>query len=115
MTGHATITFSQTGVQPPVYVTTSLNDWMPVEMDVKEDKTASDNLIFSKEFNDVAEGSYQYKIRVGEDYWVLDESKETGLSAHMRVDFPTDSFQLPPTMVSSTTLFTSSPPARPTP
>jgi hypothetical protein len=77
MSGHATITFSQTGVQPPVYVTTSLNDWMPVEMDVKEDKTASDNLIFSKEFNDVAEGSYQYKIRVGEDYWVLDESKET--------------------------------------
>ncbi|KAI5380753.1 hypothetical protein J4E82_000711 [Alternaria postmessia] len=77
MAGHATITFSQTGVQPPVYVTTSINDWTPVEMDVNEDKTASDNLIFRKEFNDVAEGSYQYKIRVGEDHWVLDESKET--------------------------------------
>jgi hypothetical protein len=83
MAGHATITFSQTGVQPPVYVTTSINDWTPVEMDVNEDKTASDNLIFRKEFNDVAEGSYQYKIRVGEDHWVLDESKETGMLAHV--------------------------------
>jgi hypothetical protein len=83
MAGHATITFSQTGVQPPVYVTTSINDWTPVEMDVNEDKTASDNLIFRKEFNDVAEGSYQYKIRVGEDHWVLDESKETGMFAHV--------------------------------
>ncbi|KAL1796732.1 hypothetical protein ACET3X_005272 [Alternaria dauci] len=77
MAGHATITFSQTGVQPPVFVTTSLNDWTPVEMDVKQDTTASGNLIFFKEFNDVAQGSYQYKIRVGEDHWVLDESKET--------------------------------------
>ncbi|KAG9189240.1 hypothetical protein G6011_06108 [Alternaria panax] len=77
MAGQAAITFSQTGVQPPVYVTTSLNDWTPVEMDFKEDKTAPDSLIFSKEFNDVTEGSYQYKIRIGEDHWVLDESKET--------------------------------------
>ena len=80
MTGSTTITFSQTGVQPPVYVTSSLSGWTALEMKVEDDKTASDNLVFSKEFSDVAEGSYQYKIRVGEDHWVLDESKETGMS-----------------------------------
>ncbi|KAF1831248.1 hypothetical protein BDW02DRAFT_606964 [Decorospora gaudefroyi] len=77
MTSYATITFSQTGVQPPVYVTTSLSEWTPLEMDVEADQTASGNLVFSKGFSDVAEGSYQYKIRIGEDHWVLDESKET--------------------------------------
>jgi hypothetical protein len=78
MASSATITFSQTGVQPPVYVTSSLSGWTTLEMSVEEDKTASDNLVFSKEFSNVAAGSYQYKIRVGEDHWVLDESKETG-------------------------------------
>jgi hypothetical protein len=79
MAGSATITFSQTGVQPPVYVTTSLSGWTILEMDV-EDKTASDNIVFSKEFSDAPEGSHQYKIRIGEDHWILDESKETGSS-----------------------------------
>ncbi|KAI4654069.1 hypothetical protein J4E93_001838 [Alternaria ventricosa] len=77
MAARATITFSQPGVQPPVYVTTSLNDWTLVQMQPLHDKTASGDLIFSREFTGVAEGSHQYKIRVGEDHWVLDESKET--------------------------------------
>ena len=85
MTGSTTITFSQTGVQPPVYVTSSLSGWTTLEMNVEDDKTASDNLVFSKEFSDVAEGSYQYKIRVGEDHWVLDESKETGMSTRTQI------------------------------
>jgi hypothetical protein len=82
MATKATITFSQTGVQPPVYVTSSLSGWTTLEMDVEEDKTASDNLVFSKEFSDVAEGSHQYKIRLGEDHWILDESKDTGNMIH---------------------------------
>jgi hypothetical protein len=80
MASNAKITFSQPGVQPPVYVTTSLSGWTILEMDVEEEKTATGSLVFSKEFSNVAEGSYQYKIRVGEDHWILDESKETGLS-----------------------------------
>jgi hypothetical protein len=115
MAGNATITFSQTGVQPPVYVTTSLNDWTPVEMDVQEDKTASDNLIFSKEFKNVPEGSYQYKIRVGEDHWVLDESKETGMVAYLFVNYPTNASQLPSTRAFATMSSTSSLPTRPLP
>lgn len=79
MTGTATITFSQTGVQPPVYVVSSLSGWTTLEMHVEDDQTASGNLIFTKQFSNVAEGSYQYKIRIGEDHWVVDESKESGM------------------------------------
>jgi hypothetical protein len=82
MATKATITFSQTGVQPPVYVTSSLSGWTTLEMDVEEDRTASDNLVFSKEFSDVAGGDHQYKIRLGEDHWILDEAKDTGNMIH---------------------------------
>jgi hypothetical protein len=82
MATKATITFSQAGVQPPVYVTSSLSGWTTLEMNVEEDKMASDNLVFSKEFIDVAEGDHQYKIRLGEDHWILDESKDTGNMIH---------------------------------
>jgi hypothetical protein len=80
MTTNATITFAQTGVQPPVYVLTSLSDppWEAIEMDVDKDQTASANLIFTRQFDSVAEGSYQYKIRVGDHHWVVDEQKDTG-------------------------------------
>jgi hypothetical protein len=77
MATHATITFSQPGVQPPVYVTSSLSGWTPLEMDVAHDKTPSGDLVFTKTFTNVHEGSYQYKVRLGQDNWILDESKET--------------------------------------
>ncbi|RAR11746.1 hypothetical protein DDE83_004473 [Stemphylium lycopersici] len=77
MATDATIVFSRTGVQPPVYVTTSLSGWAPLEMDAEEDETRPGNLIFTKTFKHVAQGSYQYKIRLGEHDWILDESKET--------------------------------------
>ena len=83
MATDATITFSQTGVQPPVYVTTSLSGWAPLEMDAEEDQANPGNLIFTKTFKNVAQGSYQYKIRLGEDHWILDESKETGMFARI--------------------------------
>ena len=34
--------------------------------------------IFSRHFDNVKEGTYQYKVRIGESQWVLDESKDTG-------------------------------------
>jgi hypothetical protein len=86
MAGRAIITFSQTGVQPPVYVVTSLSNpaWETLEMDVEADQSASANLVFSRRFETVAEGSYQYKVRIGEGQWVVDESKETGMLLNSR-------------------------------
>jgi len=80
MTESETITFSQTGVQPPVYVVTSLSDppWEPLEMHVEDAQTASANLIFTRRFDNVAEGDHQYKIRIGDGHWVVDESKDSG-------------------------------------
>jgi hypothetical protein len=80
MTESATIIFSQTGVQAPVYVVTSLSDppWKMLEMHVDKAQTASANLIFTRHFDRVAEGDHQYKIRVGDGHWVVDESKDTG-------------------------------------
>jgi hypothetical protein len=81
MTESATITFSQAGVQPPVYVVTSLSDppWAPLEMAVNEDEADAGNLIFSRRFENVAAGDYQYKIREGDGHWVVDESKDSGM------------------------------------
>lgn len=47
-------------------------------MRVSEEQTASANLIFARQFEGLVEGSHQYKIRIGDGNWVLDESKETG-------------------------------------
>ncbi|KAF2112688.1 hypothetical protein BDV96DRAFT_497355 [Lophiotrema nucula] len=79
MASRATITFSQPGVQPPVYVVTSLSSpaWETLEMNVEGKETEGDDLLFTRHFDDVAEGSYQYKIRIGEGHWVVDESKES--------------------------------------
>jgi hypothetical protein len=79
MTGSATIAFSQPGVQPPVYVVTSLSNppWATLEL-TPADKTPSGDIVFKRQFENVPEGSYQYKIRIGEGHWVVDESKESG-------------------------------------
>ena len=80
MRDNATITFSQTGVQPPVYVVTSLSEppWETLEMSVDKEQTASANAIFTRHFDNVPEGDYQYKIRIGDGNWVVDESKDSG-------------------------------------
>jgi hypothetical protein len=80
MTSEATITFSQAGVQPPVYVVTSLSTppWATLELTPSNEKTPSGDVIFRQQFGNVAEGSYQYKIRIGEGHWVVDETKESG-------------------------------------
>ncbi|KAF2852727.1 hypothetical protein T440DRAFT_392489 [Plenodomus tracheiphilus IPT5] len=82
MTSNAIIVFSQAGVRPPVYVTTSLSGWTILEMDAEKAQEDSEELVFKKEFVDIAEGSHQYKIRIGQDHWVLDESTESVPDEH---------------------------------
>ncbi|XPT03225.1 hypothetical protein M3J09_012326 [Ascochyta lentis] len=79
MQSEATITFTQPGVQPPVYVVSSLSTppWAPLELKPRKEKTPSGDLVFEQKFGNIAEGSYQYKIRIGEGHWVVDESKES--------------------------------------
>jgi hypothetical protein len=81
MQNEATITFTQPGVQPPVYMVTSLSTppWATLELKPIKEKTPSGDLVFEQKFGNVAEGSYQYKIRIGEGHWVVDESKESGM------------------------------------
>lgn len=81
MKGTATITFTQHGVQPPVYLVTSASHppWELLEMDASDDKTASGDTVFVRRLLDVPEGSYQYKVRIGDSHWVIDEAKETGM------------------------------------
>jgi hypothetical protein len=71
------ITYSSPGLQPPVYVTTSLSDpqWDLLEMGCSE--SPGGEWEFTKTFS-AAEGEYQYKFRLGPgDWWVCDESKPT--------------------------------------
>ncbi|KAF2187467.1 hypothetical protein K469DRAFT_114231 [Zopfia rhizophila CBS 207.26] len=78
MTRRAKIAFSQAGVKPPVYVVTSMSSppWETLEMSVEEKRADTGDLIFSRQFESVPEGKYQYKIRIGEGHWVVDETKE---------------------------------------
>ncbi|KAF2648052.1 hypothetical protein K491DRAFT_699213 [Lophiostoma macrostomum CBS 122681] len=78
MSGTATITFSAVGLQPPVYLVTSLSSpaWAILEMHPAGQTESGENL-FSRTFDDIAIGSYQYKVRIGEDHWVVDERQET--------------------------------------
>ncbi|KAF2768036.1 hypothetical protein EJ03DRAFT_352479 [Teratosphaeria nubilosa] len=72
-----TVEHASPGLQPPVYVFTSLSDpqWTAVEMDTK--KQANGEYRFYKTFQ-VDEGEYQYKFRLGPgDWWALDDSKPT--------------------------------------
>jgi len=84
MQSEATITFTQPGVQPPVYVVTSLSSppWTTLELKPSEDKTPSGDFVFEQKFANVKEGSYQYKVRIGEGHWVVDESKESATDEH---------------------------------
>lgn len=77
MAHKVTVTYSSAGLQPPVYITTSLSEpqWDLLEMDCR--RTPNGQHEFAKTFH-VAEGEYQYKFRLGlGDWWVCDESKPT--------------------------------------
>ncbi|TKA77413.1 hypothetical protein B0A49_03495 [Cryomyces minteri] len=71
------ITYAHPGTKPPVYIITSLGSpqWEPTEMQYSP---KDGELEFSKSFENVDEGEYQYKFRLGPgDWWVLDETAET--------------------------------------
>ncbi|KAK8214679.1 hypothetical protein IWZ01DRAFT_246563 [Phyllosticta capitalensis] len=75
-----TITFFHPNTNPPVYVATSLTNppWQVVEMDVKQERTPSGDLVFEKKFDAVEAGEYQYKFRLGPgDWWVCDDNAPT--------------------------------------
>ncbi|RMY90658.1 hypothetical protein D0862_09904 [Hortaea werneckii] len=70
-----TVEYAHAGLQPPVFVCTSLSEpqWQPIEMD--KEKRANGEYRFFKSFS-AAEGEYQYKFRLGPgDWWVTDDQK----------------------------------------
>ncbi|KAK5746669.1 hypothetical protein LTR17_000685 [Elasticomyces elasticus] len=77
MKSPATVEYTSKGLQPPVYVFTSLSDpqWEPLELDHEQQADGENR--FYKTFM-AEEGEYQYKFRLGPgDWWALDESKPT--------------------------------------
>ena len=85
-------------------------------MNVDKDAAESGDLVFRKEFANVAEGSHQYKIRVGEDHWLLDETKDSGmLESLSSVTNHTEISQQQMSKATATTSSMSSPRTKPTP
>lgn len=77
MKHHVSIEYSSPGLQPPVYIFTSLSNpqWDAVEMQTEQ--KADGQYRFFKDF-DAEEGEYQYKFRLGPgDWWACDETKPT--------------------------------------
>ncbi|KAI5362314.1 Putative immunoglobulin-like protein [Septoria linicola] len=75
MTIPVTIEFTSPGLQPPVFIATSLSDpqWEPLEMEGTQNDRKE--FKFSKSFN-AQEGEYQYKLRLGPgDWWTCDENQ----------------------------------------
>ena len=82
-----TISFVSPGARPPVYVAGSFTvpEWQAHELGhlvLEHDTTIGDDRIsyvFRRTF-DVPQGTYQYKYRLGHegDWWVCDDSVETG-------------------------------------
>jgi hypothetical protein len=71
------VEFTSPGLQPPVYICSSLTDpkWGIIEMDPARNEHGEYH--FSKSFS-VEEGEYQYKIRLGPgDWWAIDNTKPT--------------------------------------
>lgn len=73
----AVIAFRKSGIRPPVYLAGTFSDppWQPLEMDhaLREDGEHD----FKKEISGEPGSKIQYKFRIGEDWWVLDENTPT--------------------------------------
>jgi len=70
-----TIDFRSPGAQPPIYLAGSLTSppWEPQEMSHEDDQNGG--LHFYKKVENVHDGEYQYKFRLGPgEWWVLDET-----------------------------------------
>ncbi|KAK5137862.1 hypothetical protein LTR08_006631 [Meristemomyces frigidus] len=69
-----TVEYASPGLQPPVYVFTSLSDPQWTALEMSSEKLGNGDYHFRKTFN-VEEGEYQYKFRLGPgDWWALNES-----------------------------------------
>jgi hypothetical protein len=75
----ATIKFSQPDVEDPVYVVTDMSTppWEVLKMTDSGVKSESGDAIFVYEFDGVDDGTHQYKIRIGDNDWILDNTKDT--------------------------------------
>ena len=81
------LTYRRDDTVPPVYVVGNFSTppWQPLEMDVTKGEDGQH--VFTKAI-DVSEGfEVQYKFRIGSgDWWVVDESSETGKYISTRRD-----------------------------
>jgi hypothetical protein len=83
MSSSVTIEFSRDGTKAPVYIISNLckPKWEILEMSVREKTTDGGDPIFYITFQDVKDGDYQYKFRLGHtDWWVTDPRKEEGIA-----------------------------------
>ena len=74
-----TVRYSKPGSQPPIFLAGSFSDpaWHPEEMQYTTSEAGEHD--FYKEVQ-VEEGSaYQYKFRIGEGEWMLNEDSPTGM------------------------------------
>ncbi|EMC99062.1 hypothetical protein BAUCODRAFT_389627 [Baudoinia panamericana UAMH 10762] len=70
-----TVEYASPGLQPPVYVFTSLSDPQWSEVEMEQEKKDDGEYRFSQTFA-AEEGEYQYKFRLGPgDWWALDDTK----------------------------------------
>ncbi|KAF1961741.1 hypothetical protein CC80DRAFT_543105 [Byssothecium circinans] len=77
----ATITFASSNVQGrPVYVVTDMTSppWEAVELHDSGERTESGEIVYAHEFQgDFAEGDHPYKIRIGDNEWIVDPTQRT--------------------------------------
>jgi hypothetical protein len=69
--------YRKTGTQPPVYIAGTFSEpaWTPQEMENSKDP--SGQYTFFKEIVGDPGSQVQYKIRIGPDWWVLNEEAPT--------------------------------------
>lgn len=70
-----TIDFRSPGAVPPIYIASSITlpQWEPQEMDFENDQDGAFH--FYKKNENVKDGEYQYKFRLGGgEWWILDET-----------------------------------------
>ena len=74
------ITYTRPGIVAPVYITTSISDppWVLTKMSLSRRKTSNGDPVFYQQYENVTPGLYQYKIRIGEDEWIVDDSQLKG-------------------------------------
>lgn len=74
-----TITFSNPGFLPPLYVTSSLNDWELQEMAYTVTWDAGqEQVVYYKDFAGAEPGQHMYRFRIGRQKWLVDDSCEVG-------------------------------------